>query len=377
MTTVVERNDWDAGIARRTRTLGGGEITAILALAGATDVITFSGGFPDPATFPTGVLAEIAARLITSDPGVTLQYSATEGLASVRDFVSGRLASLEGRAPGAGELMITSGGIDCMELVAKTLPGSWRPRRRRGADVPRRHHGVPRLRGRGARRARRCAGTARRHAGRSASPLGMAAEDPLHDPGLPESERADDEPGPAAGACRACPAVRLPDPGGRRLPRTRISSTLRRRACGRWPRTWCCRPGRSPRFSRPGSGWAGRLARPRSSPGWSWPSRTQTSARARSASGCWRSTGAAGTWSSRSSPSRALYARRAALTGQALDRAYARGHDVDDAARRLLYLGHRAGWRGHRGPVRQAPAPGRWRTCRDGRSTRAMTGTRS
>lgn len=120
MATAVERHDWDAGIAQRTRTLGGGEITAILALAGATDVITFSGGFPDPATFPTGVLAEIAARLIASDPGVALQYSATEGIASVRDFVSCRLASLQGRAPGASELMITSGGIDCMELAAKT-----------------------------------------------------------------------------------------------------------------------------------------------------------------------------------------------------------------------------------------------------------------
>ncbi len=120
MTTAVERHDWDAGLARRTRTLGGGEITAILALAGATDVITFSGGFPDPATYSPGALAEIAARLITSDPGVVLQYSATEGLASVRDYVSGRLASLEGQEPGAGELMITSGGIDCMELVAKT-----------------------------------------------------------------------------------------------------------------------------------------------------------------------------------------------------------------------------------------------------------------
>lgn len=120
MTTAVQRHDWDARIARRTRTLGGGEMTAILALAGATDVITFSGGFPDPATFRTGLLAEIAARLITTDPGVTLQYAATQGLASVREYVSGRLASLEGRAPGADELMITSGGIDCMELVAKT-----------------------------------------------------------------------------------------------------------------------------------------------------------------------------------------------------------------------------------------------------------------
>jgi 2-aminoadipate transaminase len=120
MTTAMQRHNWDADVARRTQTLGGGEITAILALAGATDVITFSGGFPAPETFATEALAEIAQRLISSDPAVALQYSATEGIASVRDYVSGRLASLEGRAPGAGELMITSGGIDCMELVAKT-----------------------------------------------------------------------------------------------------------------------------------------------------------------------------------------------------------------------------------------------------------------
>jgi 2-aminoadipate transaminase len=116
---IVQR-DWDSGLAKRTQALGGGEITAILALAGATDVITFSGGFPDPATFPTQVLSEIAARLITDDPGVALQYSATEGLAGVREYVTGRLESVQGTAPGADELMITSGGIDCMELVAKS-----------------------------------------------------------------------------------------------------------------------------------------------------------------------------------------------------------------------------------------------------------------
>jgi 2-aminoadipate transaminase len=120
MTTATQRRTWDADIARRTQTLGGGEITAILALAGATDVITFSGGFPAPETFATGALAEIAQRLISSNSAVALQYSATEGIASVRDYVSGRLATLQGRAPGPGELMITSGGIDCMELVAKT-----------------------------------------------------------------------------------------------------------------------------------------------------------------------------------------------------------------------------------------------------------------
>jgi 2-aminoadipate transaminase len=120
MTAALEQHDWSSGLAQRTRTLGGGEITAILALAGATDVITFSGGFPDPATFPAEILAQIAGRLIAGDAAVALQYTATEGLAGVRDYVAGRLESLEGARPGPGELMITSGGIDCMELLAKS-----------------------------------------------------------------------------------------------------------------------------------------------------------------------------------------------------------------------------------------------------------------
>jgi 2-aminoadipate transaminase len=121
MTAAPELRDWTASFARRTQPLGGGEITAILSLAGATDVITFSGGFPDPATFPRDVLGEIAAKLIATDVAVALQYSPTEGLPGLRDYVAGRLESQQGRRPAAGELMITSGGIDCMELVAKSL----------------------------------------------------------------------------------------------------------------------------------------------------------------------------------------------------------------------------------------------------------------
>jgi 2-aminoadipate transaminase len=112
--------DWDTALARRAHALGGGEITAILALAGATDIITFSGGFPDPATFNAAALSGIAADLIAREAGVALQYSATEGLAGTRAYVTERLAALEGRAPEPGELLITSGGIDCLELLAKS-----------------------------------------------------------------------------------------------------------------------------------------------------------------------------------------------------------------------------------------------------------------
>src|SRR5580658_9923689 len=119
--SLQHERDWTASFARRTRGLGGGEITAILSLAGATDVITFSGGFPAPETFPIDVLTEISGRLLAQDAAVALQYSPTEGLAGLRDYLDGRLAALEGVRPGPGELMVTSGGIDCMELIAKSF----------------------------------------------------------------------------------------------------------------------------------------------------------------------------------------------------------------------------------------------------------------
>jgi 2-aminoadipate transaminase len=121
MTAAPELRDWTSSFARRTQTLGGGEITAILALAGATDVITFSGGFPDPSTFPKDVLGDIAARLVAQDVAVALQYSPTEGLPGLRDYLAGRIETLQGRRPDATGLMVTSGGIDCMELMAKSL----------------------------------------------------------------------------------------------------------------------------------------------------------------------------------------------------------------------------------------------------------------
>jgi 2-aminoadipate transaminase len=112
---------WNSRFARRTRGSGGGELTAILALADAGGVITFSGGFPAPETFPTETLTELTARLVRDDAGVALQYAATPGIASLREYLRDRLEERQGRRPGPGELMITSGGIDCMELLAKSL----------------------------------------------------------------------------------------------------------------------------------------------------------------------------------------------------------------------------------------------------------------
>ena len=63
MAVQQQRVDWSSSFAARTKTDVGGALAAILDLANATDLISFSGGFPDPATFPGAVLSEILAEV--------------------------------------------------------------------------------------------------------------------------------------------------------------------------------------------------------------------------------------------------------------------------------------------------------------------------
>ena len=114
--------DWSRSLAARVGAGHGGDALAdILALANATDVITLSGGFPAPETFPVAVLAELTSRLLADDAAVALQYSPTRGLPSVRAAIADRMAEREGERPADAELMVTSGGIDALELLAKSL----------------------------------------------------------------------------------------------------------------------------------------------------------------------------------------------------------------------------------------------------------------
>ncbi len=120
MTSTVPATDWTATFARRTK-VGGGDMTAILALADATDMITFSGGFPAPETFPSELLAATAERVFGVGASVALQYGPTPGLPGFRDAIGERLGRTEGRRPSERELMVTSGGIDAMALIGRSL----------------------------------------------------------------------------------------------------------------------------------------------------------------------------------------------------------------------------------------------------------------
>src|SRR5829696_1743515 len=114
------RADWTHLFAHRASVRGGEELAAILA-GTPPGVLPLTGGFPNPATFATDALGDIAVRLLRDEPGVALQYTPVKGLPSVRDHLEERQEALQGRRPDHGELMVTSGGMECIALACAAM----------------------------------------------------------------------------------------------------------------------------------------------------------------------------------------------------------------------------------------------------------------
>src|SRR5919204_4027777 len=87
---------WAEEFAVRTRTEGSSGLADILAQSGGTGAVSFSGGFPDPATFPGPVLADVLRDILASGDAAALQYAPTQGLPGPRDYIATRLEALDG-----------------------------------------------------------------------------------------------------------------------------------------------------------------------------------------------------------------------------------------------------------------------------------------
>ena len=93
-------------------------IRELLKLASRPDVISFAGGLPNPQTFPSEDLKEICATAFEDEPQVTLQYSATEGLSSLRDLLVDFVGRY-GLAISREELIVTTASQQSLDLVGK------------------------------------------------------------------------------------------------------------------------------------------------------------------------------------------------------------------------------------------------------------------
>ncbi|MGH9245082.1 MAG: PLP-dependent aminotransferase family protein [Acidimicrobiales bacterium] len=112
---------WDGLLAGRGRDVASDTIRDILALVDEPDVISFAGGFPDPATFPRPELHRIVGDLVRDRDSSAFQYAPTQGLESVRGFLADRLERNERRRPAPDELTVTSGAIEALELISLSV----------------------------------------------------------------------------------------------------------------------------------------------------------------------------------------------------------------------------------------------------------------
>jgi 2-aminoadipate transaminase len=121
MAVTPESRRWDSLFAARTRGDVGEGIAAVLAFLGVPNLISFAGGFPDPLTFPRERASALLAEFSAAGEAQAFQYAPTRGLAGPLDALAGRIETLQGRRPGDDELLITSGGMEALELVGKSF----------------------------------------------------------------------------------------------------------------------------------------------------------------------------------------------------------------------------------------------------------------
>ncbi|HEX7526302.1 MAG TPA: PLP-dependent aminotransferase family protein [Gaiellaceae bacterium] len=121
MAVTPQSRQWHELFAERTRNDAGDGIAVILGFLGNPELISFAGGFPDPATFPAERAATIMQELASAGDGSAFQYAPTQGLAGTRDAIAARIESLQGVRPADGEVLVTSGGMDALGLVAKSF----------------------------------------------------------------------------------------------------------------------------------------------------------------------------------------------------------------------------------------------------------------
>jgi len=121
MAVTPESRRWDELFAERTRGDVGDGIAAVLASLGVPGLISFAGGFPDPLTFPRERASALLAEFAASGETLAFQYAPTRGLAGPLDALAGRLEALQGRRPAEDELLVTSGGMEALELVGKAF----------------------------------------------------------------------------------------------------------------------------------------------------------------------------------------------------------------------------------------------------------------
>jgi len=95
-------------------------IREILKIIQSSNVISLAGGLPDPATFPTEEINKVTQQILAKNSSRALQYSSTEGLTELREFILNWLPEVKKKAV-LDNIIITSGSQQGLDLISKVL----------------------------------------------------------------------------------------------------------------------------------------------------------------------------------------------------------------------------------------------------------------
>jgi 2-aminoadipate transaminase len=118
--TAHELARYEALFAARTRSMKSSAMREMMALTERDDVISLAGGLPDTSTFPPELYAKLMSHVAAESTARALQYGPTEGMAATVDCIVQVMAA-EGTRVDPGEVIVTTGGQQVIDLVCKAL----------------------------------------------------------------------------------------------------------------------------------------------------------------------------------------------------------------------------------------------------------------
>lgn len=108
--------------ASRTAGLRSSAIRDLLKVTEMPHMLSLAGGLPTPDSFPLPALRREADRLLGEYGPRVVQYSATDGVVELREWIAATYAPQFGRAiPVEGQIVVTHGSQQALDLLAKVL----------------------------------------------------------------------------------------------------------------------------------------------------------------------------------------------------------------------------------------------------------------
>jgi len=106
--------------ARRTQVMRSSAMRDLMAITARPEVISLAGGLPDTSTFPSDSFAAQMTRIAHESSAEALQYGPTEGFDETKACIL-EVMGAEGMSPDPDDLIVTTGGQQAIDLIAKTL----------------------------------------------------------------------------------------------------------------------------------------------------------------------------------------------------------------------------------------------------------------